>query len=1091
MDGEAEEERLEPETVRGAAIAQAEPRDDPFGPVDRRHREAELVHLEADDGLDDLVARRGELERAVWLIGPEAGRRRPAAETRAAEPGKEHAPHAAQYPDGRQHGFDERKAQLRVGEEPGVADELEEVVAAQFRVAAEEEEVGHVADALEPFHAERGHAVAADALVVAGVAVEGLARQRVADLRRHLVGQAIGAAGQRAVLAKDRRLVHERGADRHGGAVVEDAGAEVLLLELVGEILQGLVAELVVEVRDAAKQLDPRVTRERVDAKHARAVDGPRGHGIVAAQEEGERRVVEARLQPVEELGLREALDGVLEALRQVGVREGERAELRHRGGKEREVLVAEHVAEGDGGAAEDVTAARHAEVDRRPSVQEQLLEPALHACVGRDERVRQRRLEVHDRAGLAEVGGGRRDHRLREGLRVQAVFALVIGHKGHPPVVGVGNDHRRDDAGERVGVLAEVAVAQVERPQVEDLAVADDLGVDHGGRIGGRRGKDEGVGVEELRGRLVVGAEGQLRLGAARQVEPEQLVVAADAREVDERVAVRRDGRRVVGEAVAREVAHLARLEVDLEDVTDGVPQGREVHPAAVERELGRLGRIHAVEIDAVLNLARDDVHQDERALLLGAGEVGEAVAPRRPRDPRHRVPARTRDRDELVAAVLAEARRQVAHDLTVLGRDEHDVEFAVLAVAEHGGQQVARGRWLDGQQRREPGLARVGREVAPVVGRPFLVAERLEPVLHVRVELLVELVGRDAQRLLEGALAAADGGLAQREQELADALLAPALLDELEGCVPQVVDQAGVGKPAVAVELAHGRDDVGHGGVAHRHQVERPPDAGHVVGQPFVHPQRHAAAHERARDDVELEDVGEFVGDEAVELVGRLVNRHEHPVAGRLGKGRHALAHGARNDVLLLELALRLEDEQRDLLGEVVLQFGTELLVGALGVAGDALEVLFGLGVVVDLEVVGRVDRPSERVVSDLVLAEVRHKRGLRCDGGGPGRKQQGHGHVAPPRARQHMHTVSLGWALRQGARQQTGPVRNGRHGTSEGPHPQRAGSRPGTAGRIPGISERDPSGKTPVARSSVGPYTGPPAGNKVWDCGVLPTQ
>ena len=64
----------------------------------------------------------------------------------------------------------------------------------------------------------------------------------------------------------------------------------------------------------------------------------------------------------------------------------------------------------------------------------------------------------------------------------------------------------------------------------------------------------------------------------------------------------------------------------------------------------------------------------------------------------------------------------------------------------------------------------------------------------------------------------------------------------------------------------------------------------------------------------------------------------------------------------------------------GQVVLQVGADLLVGAFGVAGDPLEVLFELGVVVDLEVVGRVDVPVELVVVDVVLAEVRDERRLR---------------------------------------------------------------------------------------------------------------
>src|SRR5579871_3173685 len=66
-----------------------------------------------------------------------------------------------------------------------------------------------------------------------------------------------------------------------------------------------------------------------------------------------------------------------------------------------------------------------------------------------------------------------------------------------------------------------------------------------------------------------------------------------------------------------------------------------------------------------------------------------------------------------------------------------------------------------------------------------------------------------------------------------------------------------------------------------------------------------------------------------------------------------------------------------------------------------------LFELGVVVDLEVIGRVDHPPEFVVVDVVLAEVRHHRRLRPRGRGEGGKKNGHeqharAHSSRPRKR-----------------------------------------------------------------------------------------
>ena len=110
-------------------------------------------------------------------------------------------------------------------------------------------------------------------------------------------------------------------------------------------------------------------------------------------------------------------------------------------------------------------------------------------------------------------------------------------------------------------------------------------------------------------------------------------------------------------------------------------------------------------------------------------------------------------------------------------------------------------------------------------------------------------------------------------------------------------------------------------------------------------------------------------------------------------------AFLRRARDDVLLLELAVRLEEDERHLEREVVLQVGADLLVGALGVAGDPLEVLLDLRVVVDLEVVGRVDVPVEVVVVDQVLAEVRHERRLRGRGAARPRERRGPGRRRRP--------------------------------------------------------------------------------------------
>ena len=359
----------------------------------------------------------------------------------------------------------------------------------------------------------------------------------------------------------------------------------------------------------------------------------------------------------------------------------------------------------------------------------------------------------------------------------------------------------------------------------------------------------------------------------------------------------------------------------------------------------------------------------------------------------------------DVLEPLVLVEALREVADDVPVLRGDEDDVELLVVAVARHAGHQVAGRGGLDRENRRVPGLLGSRREVPAVIGRALLVPEGLEAVLQVLLELLVELLRRDLEGLLVGIVPAADDALPQGEQELPDALLAPLRFHELEGCVAEVVDHAGVGELAVVLHLADLRDPFGDGNVSDGHQIEGPPHAGQVVRQPFVHPERHVAADQRPRNDVELEDVRELVGDQPIQLIGRFVDWQHQPRSLRFGERRHAFGHVALHHVLLLELALRLEDDHRHLERQVVLEVRADLLIGAFRVARDPLEVLLEFRVVVDLEVLGRVDAPLEIVVLDAVLAEIGDEPRLRtdlpgCEQGQQGRRSHG-GRTPGPRA------------------------------------------------------------------------------------------
>ena len=315
-----------------------------------------------------------------------------------------------------------------------------------------------------------------------------------------------------------------------------------------------------------------------------------------------------------------------------------------------------------------------------------------------------------------------------------------------------------------------------------------------------------------------------------------------------------------------------------------------------AVGRERWRLGLVDRAQRNPRFNLPGQHVLDDQRAFLAGADEVGEPIADRRPRHPRHRHAVDAHHHEIGEAEILVEAFGEVADDRAVLGRDQHDVDFAILAVDGDDRDQIAGRRRRDRERFGVLGLLGVGSEVAAVVGRPLLVAERLEAVLDVAIEGLVELFRFHPEGFFVGVFAAADDALAQREQELADPFLAESRLDELEDRVAQVVDQPGGALRAVAFELGHLRHDVGDRGVAHLHQVERRPGAALIVREPFVDPQRHAAPDQRLRNDVELEDVRELVRDEAVEPIRRIVDRQQHAVAVGLGERADAFLRRAR---------------------------------------------------------------------------------------------------------------------------------------------------------------------------------------------------
>src|SRR4029078_1548980 len=82
---------------------------------------------------------------------------------------------------------------------------------------------------------------AADAGVLADVAIERLSRLQSPEAWRRLVRQPHGSARQRPELAEDRRLFDEGETHRHEGRVLEQVAPEDLLLIVLGVLLQARI----------------------------------------------------------------------------------------------------------------------------------------------------------------------------------------------------------------------------------------------------------------------------------------------------------------------------------------------------------------------------------------------------------------------------------------------------------------------------------------------------------------------------------------------------------------------------------------------------------------------------------------------------------------------------------------------------------------------------------------------------------------------------------------------------------------------------------------------------------------------------------
>src|SRR5207249_7026793 len=255
VDGEPQRERLEDDAVRRSAIDEAESADNLRGTVNRDRKTGRRI----DDDLAALVL-LVSVDRLVRLVLVGGKRVVLSAARPTPDVGEEHAADAPDDPDRSECGLDDRKPELGVGEEHVLADELEIIVSAHLRVAAEVHEVRVLAEALEPAHTRRKHARAGNAYVVPVVAIQGLTRQRRSDLRGDIVHKAHGASGQRTKLSKDGRFLDVPHAEGYDRAVAKDGLPVVLDLVLLRIRFERGVVVLLDQLHQPRRELQAAVT---------------------------------------------------------------------------------------------------------------------------------------------------------------------------------------------------------------------------------------------------------------------------------------------------------------------------------------------------------------------------------------------------------------------------------------------------------------------------------------------------------------------------------------------------------------------------------------------------------------------------------------------------------------------------------------------------------------------------------------------------------------------------------------------------------------------------------------------------------------
>ncbi len=224
--------------------------------------------------------------------------------------------------------------------------------------------------------------------------------------------------------------------------------------------------------------------------------------------------------------------------------------------------------------------------------------------------------------------------------------------------------------------------------------------------------------------------------------------------------------------------------------------PEKATVLPSGREGRRGLL--LEVVHVDDLAQAAVQDVDQEQAAPLLALGEHGDGVAVGREGEVAPPLAAESELLGHQVLVFVREAAGEVADQPAVLGVEEDDVHVAL--VDGQGSHQVARGRGYRRGRLAAGALVLDAEDLAEV--RRLAGLDELRQVLLAQplAELQVEILGLQLERPLDRPVHPRADGVAHLVDEVEEAFLAPALLDEVEHRVAEAVGEE-------AVDVAPGR--------------------------------------------------------------------------------------------------------------------------------------------------------------------------------------------------------------------------------------------------------------------------------------------